>query len=88
MIGTWLCVQELVQANNKNTPKLIIALCKKANGDPMVTGGFPSQMASNEECVSMPWYQHVASQIHMHGSQENRPTIYCSLFKVLTIDIP
>ena len=40
--------------NNENT---LLTLCE---GNPPVTGGFPSQMASDVDSVSMPWRHHVS----------------------------
>ena len=50
-LATQLYAQQLVEANIKETPKpLLLALCE---GNPPVTGGFPSKRANNTESVFM-----------------------------------
>ena len=50
-------LSRLVRCTSKKTSKLCVTgLCE---GNPPVTGGFPSQMASNSENVSIWWRQHM-----------------------------
>ena len=50
-------INRLFRRISKKTPKLrVTGLCE---GNPPVTGGFPSQRASNEENVSIRWRHHV-----------------------------
>ena len=51
--GTRLSVQKLVQCNSKGTSKFHITGLWE--GNPTVTGGFPSQRISNAETVFMSW---------------------------------
>ena len=47
LLATHLFVQKLIQINSKEAIKVLNA------EDPLVTSGFPAQMANNMECVSM-----------------------------------
>ena len=50
----WMFVQQLVYTNDKEYPSLLV-LCE---GNPPLTGRFPSQRASNTEAVSISWRHH------------------------------
>ena len=52
-----LCTECIVLKLNQITHQssILLTLCE---GNPLVTGGFPSQRASNVESVSMSWSHH------------------------------
>ena len=55
-------------AKSKNTPKLCIT--GLSQGEPAVTGGFPSQRASNAENVSI-WWRHRVEAIQKEKREGN-----------------
>ena len=63
-------VQQLVQDNNKESTQssVLAVLCQ---GNPLVTVGFPSQMANDAERVSMSWCHHALPINMMTSSNGN-----------------
>ena len=78
-----MCVKRPVYPNTQTNIKapLYWTLC----GKPSVTGGFPSEMASHAEIVSMPWCQHDSGRQHSLPVFINKQIKYAQLAHVKSI---
>ena len=65
-------LKRLFRHRSKKTPKLrVTGLCE---GNPSVTGGFPSQRSSNAENVSIWWRHHVTEEVNWRLAR--RPLVF------------